>query len=161
MAASRSRLDSHIKSSLAHLQGRADKKYLFLKVHNSFADQRDPHCTRLVEMLREEFEAKAEIKYFKETRELLADKYDDNELHYIIVPEKELAWAETFAKQEREESNNRKKIFVYGIVKRSILAERQKARSKKKLEGADYVQYFATDNPDYPEEICRAIEGHL
>jgi hypothetical protein len=37
----RSRLDSHIKSSLAHLQGKQDKHYLFLKVHNAFADHRD------------------------------------------------------------------------------------------------------------------------
>jgi hypothetical protein len=161
MSASRSRLDSHIKSSLAHLQGKQDKRYLFLKVHNSFADLQDANCRRLIELLREEFDAKAEIRYFKETKELLADTYNDNELHYIIVPEKELAWAETFAKQEREESSNRKKIFVYGLLKRSVVADRQKARSRKKLEGADYVQYFANDDQDYPDEIVRAIEGHL
>lgn len=78
LSASRSRLDSHIKSSLAHLQGKQDKRYLFLKVHNSFADGRDQNCLKLIELLREEFENKAEIRYFKDTKELLADNYDDN-----------------------------------------------------------------------------------
>jgi hypothetical protein len=80
----------------------------------------------------------------------------------MIVPEKELSWAETFARQEREESSNRKKIFVYGILKKSVVADKLKARSKKKPEKIpDYVQYYSLDDPDYPEEIVRAIEGHL
>jgi hypothetical protein len=45
-------------------------------------------------------------------------------LHYIIVPENALAWAETFAKQEREESSNRKKIFVYGLLQKSVFTEK-------------------------------------
>ena len=53
-------------------------------------------------MLKEQFADKAEIMHFNETKELLKANYDDNELHYIIVPDKHLAWAETFAKQERE-----------------------------------------------------------
>ncbi len=72
-----------------------------------------------------------------------------------------MAWAETFAKQEREESNNRKKIFVYGLLQKSVATERQKARSKKKIEGPDYVQYFSKDDADYPYEIVRQIEMHL
>jgi hypothetical protein len=78
MSASKSRmqrLDSHIKSSLAHLQGKQDKKYLFVKVHNSFVDIKDENCQRLLDMLREEFDSKAEFRYFKETRELLAENY--------------------------------------------------------------------------------------
>jgi hypothetical protein len=156
------KLDSHIKSSLAHLQGKQNKKYLYVKIHNSFIDLKDETCNRLLEMLREQFDSKAEIRYFKETKELLADNYDDNELHYILVPEKELSWAETFAKQEREESNHKKKIYVYGVLKKTAYNERLKARSKKKADKIpDYIHYYSLEDEDYPDEIVRAIEGHL
>lgn len=65
---SRMRLDSHIKSSLAHLQGKQDKKYLFIKVHNSFVDRQNATCQRLLDLLREEFDTKADFRYFKDTK---------------------------------------------------------------------------------------------
>lgn len=64
-------------------------------------------------------------------------------MHYIIVPEKYLSWAETFARQERDESDNKKKIYVYGILKKSVYTDKLKARSKKKVDKvAEYIEYF-------------------
>lgn len=96
------KLDSHIKSTLANLHGKNNKIYVYIKIHNSFKDNKDENSSRFIEMLKEQFADKAEIMHFNETKELLKANYDDNELHYIIVPDKHLAWAETFAKQERE-----------------------------------------------------------
>jgi uncharacterized protein YhhL (DUF1145 family) len=64
-------------------------------------------------------------------------------LHYIIVPKIHLDWASTFAKQEREENNNKVKIFVYGILRKKEYEEKIKARSKKKVDTIpDYIEYF-------------------
>ena len=80
------KLDSHIKSTLPFLHGKEHKKYIYVKIHNSFRDNNEQNSLRLIEILEEQFESKIEIKHFIETKELLNDKYDDNELHYIIVP---------------------------------------------------------------------------
>jgi hypothetical protein len=40
------------------------------------------------------------------------------------VPEKHLSWAETFAKQEREDSNNKKRIYVYSLLKQNTFNEK-------------------------------------
>ena len=87
---------------MANLHGKNNKIYVYIKIHNSFKDNKDENSSRFIEMLKEQFADKAEIMHFNETKELLKANYDDNELHYIIVPDKHLAWAETFAKQERE-----------------------------------------------------------
>ena len=138
------RLDSHVKSTLPHLQGKQDKKYIFVKIHNSFKDLKDQNCIKLTEMLHEQFENRIDIQYFKETRELLSESYDDDELHYIVVPDKHLSWAETFARQEREESSNKKKIYVYGLLKKSAFNDKMKARSKKRIEKIpDYIEYYS------------------
>jgi len=34
------RIDSHIKSTLPFLQGKNDKKYIFMKIHNFFEDNK-------------------------------------------------------------------------------------------------------------------------
>ena len=34
------KIHSHINSSLPHLQGKADKKYIYLKIHNFFNDNK-------------------------------------------------------------------------------------------------------------------------
>jgi len=45
-----------------------------------------------------------------------------------------------FARQEREESGNKKKIYVYGILNKKIHGEKIKARSKKRIEQvADFI----------------------
>ncbi len=74
----------------------------------------------------------------------MKDEYLDNELYYIVVPEKHLSWAETFAKQERAESDNKKKIHVLGILKDSVYKEKFTAKSKKRIDKQpDYVHYFS------------------
>lgn len=98
------------------------------------------------------------MKFFKDRKELLKDNYNDNELHYIIVPKVDLDWASTFAKQEREENNNKVKIYVYGILKKQDYDEKIKARSKKRLDTVpDYIEYFYIDEPDYPQRIVNTI----
>ena len=72
----------------------------------------------MVRQLEDVFEDKISIKYFKERKELLANDYRDNELHFIIVPKHDFDWASTFARQEREENKQKVKIFVYGLFKR-------------------------------------------
>jgi len=46
------KLDSHIKSNLQYLQGKKDKKYVYVKVHNSFNDIKEQNCANLIAMLR-------------------------------------------------------------------------------------------------------------
>ena len=51
---------------------------------------------------------------------------------------------------------------MYGILKKKVHLEKMKARSKKKLDKVpDYINYYAFEDEDYPEEIVRMIEGHL
>lgn len=74
------------------------------------------------------------------------------------MPEKELSWAETFARQEREESNNKKKIYVYGLLRKAAYLDKVKARSKKKLDKIpDYINYYEIENDSYVEEIGKNI----
>jgi hypothetical protein len=56
-----------------------------------------------------------------------------------------LSWAETFAKQERADSDNKKKIHVLGIIKDSVYKDKIKAKSKKRIDKVpDYVHYYST-----------------
>jgi hypothetical protein len=74
------------------------------------------------------------------------------------VPDKHLSWAETFAKQERADSQNKKKIHVLGILKNSAYLDKIKIRSKKRFDKVpDYVHYFSLDNPDISKEIFNLI----
>jgi hypothetical protein len=73
------------------------------------------------------------VKHFLDRKELLKNNYNDNELHYLVVPKSDLDWASTFAKQEREESNGKVKLFVYGILKKQDYDDKMRVRSKKKI----------------------------
>jgi hypothetical protein len=46
------KIASHVKSTLPHLQGKADKKYIYLYLHNFFKDSRIPGHSELTELLR-------------------------------------------------------------------------------------------------------------
>jgi len=52
------KIGSHIKSTLPHLQGKADKKYIYLYLHNFFRDSRIAGHSELTELLKEQFEDK-------------------------------------------------------------------------------------------------------
>lgn len=69
-----------------------------------------------------------------ERKELLKNNYNDGELHYLVVPKQDLEWASTFAKQEREESSGKVKLFVYGIIKKQEYDDKMRIRSKKKID---------------------------
>jgi GH25 family lysozyme M1 (1,4-beta-N-acetylmuramidase) len=78
MQSSIQKIDSHVRSTLPYLQGKGDKKYIYMKIHNFFDDNKIEGYKELSQLLREQFEDKIDIKLFKDTKELLKDNYNDN-----------------------------------------------------------------------------------
>lgn len=49
------KINSHIQSTLPHLQGKADKKYIYMKIHNFFEDSKIESFRELKDLLRDQF----------------------------------------------------------------------------------------------------------
>ena len=52
------KIDSHIKSTLPHLQGKEDKKYVHIKIHQFLEDNRVEGLAELKSLLTEQFDDK-------------------------------------------------------------------------------------------------------
>lgn len=99
---------------------------------------------------------------FNSKEELLNGQFNDNELHYVIVTDDNRAWAEHFAKQERDDSNNRKKIHVIGILTDDYYRKKTKDRSQTRIDKRlPYVHYFSKNNNAYPQKVVELITEHL
>ena len=54
------------------------------------------------------------------------------------MPVFDVEWASTFAKQEREDTNNKVNIYVYGLLTKTEYDKRATKKSKRRIE-AEYV----------------------
>ena len=72
-------------------------KYLHIYIYQALALTGHNERVNLRKGFESEFQDQVLIKEFTRTDELLNQKYLEDDLHYIIVTEKLLDWAESFA----------------------------------------------------------------